>query len=204
MSAARFSPIRGVLLGTYRLRNLPAPARPAPTPRGWDTPDAPAPSGARAISACGPLPHRGLELGRDDLGDLLRGGRLAPGRGSGSAAWRSSGAGGRGRGARGMGRALHTVAFPATVGGAMSEEPPRAPSPSWSGSSRSCTTAAALVPQLEAGARTPSRSAPRPNGCCACGSSGAAACGAGGVMAWGRGRGEGREGAEGVDVDYAR
>jgi hypothetical protein len=37
---------------------------------------------------------------------------------------------------------------------------------------------------------------------CACGSSGAAVCGAGGVMAWERGRGEGREGAEGVDVDY--
>ena len=38
---------------------------------------------------------------------------------------------------------------------------------------------------------------------CACGSSGAAVCGAGGVMTWERGRGEGREGAEGVDVDYA-
>ena len=42
---------------------------------------------------------------------------------------------------------------------------------------------------------------------CACGSSGAAGCGAGGVMAWERGRnggaGKGREGAEGVDVDYA-
>jgi len=38
---------------------------------------------------------------------------------------------------------------------------------------------------------------------CACGSSGAAACGAGGVMAWERGAGKGREGAEGVDVDYA-
>jgi len=36
------------------------------------------------------------------------------------------------------------------------------------------------------------------------GSSGAAACGAGGVMAWERGAGKGREGAEGVDVDYAR
>ena len=34
---------------------------------------------------------------------------------------------------------------------------------------------------------------------CACGSSGAAVCGAGDVMAWERGR----EGAEGVDVDYA-
>ena len=38
---------------------------------------------------------------------------------------------------------------------------------------------------------------------CACGSSGAAVCGAGGVMTWERGRGKGREGAEGVDVDYA-
>ena len=38
---------------------------------------------------------------------------------------------------------------------------------------------------------------------CACGSSGAAGCGAGGVMAWERGAGKGREGAEGVDVDYA-
>jgi hypothetical protein len=28
-------------------------------------------------------------------------------------------------------------------------------------------------------------------------------CGAGGVMAWERGAGKGREGAEGVDVDYA-
>jgi hypothetical protein len=38
---------------------------------------------------------------------------------------------------------------------------------------------------------------------CACGSSEGAACGAGGVMAWGRGAGKEREGAEGVDVDYA-
>ena len=38
---------------------------------------------------------------------------------SGSAAWRSSGAGGQERGARGMGRALHTVVFPAIVGRAM-------------------------------------------------------------------------------------
>jgi hypothetical protein len=39
---------------------------------------------------------------------------------------------------------------------------------------------------------------------CACGSSGAAACGPGGLTAWERGRrGRGREGAEGVDVDYA-
>jgi hypothetical protein len=38
---------------------------------------------------------------------------------------------------------------------------------------------------------------------CACGSSGAAVCGAGGVVTWERGAGKGREGAEGVDVDYA-
>ena len=38
---------------------------------------------------------------------------------------------------------------------------------------------------------------------CACGSSRGTAWGAGGVMAWERGAGKGREGAEGVDVDYA-
>ena len=60
----------------------------------------------------------------------------------------------------------------------------------------------ALRLEREAG-RASSRSAPRRRGRrCACGSSG------GGVRGWGRdvlgtGAGKGREGAEGVDVDYA-
>src|SRR2546428_8065219 len=50
---------------------------------------------------------------------------------------------------------------------------------------------------------TPRRFSASRRFCATCSSSGAAVCGAGGVMAWERGAGKGREGAEGVDVDYA-
>ena len=61
-------------------------------------------------------------------------------------------------------------------------------------------TAAVLAHRMPAHSRA---GVPGDNGRCACGPSGAAACGAGGVMAWGRGAWKEREGAEGVDVDYA-
>jgi hypothetical protein len=65
------------------------------------------------------LARRALELGRHRLGDLLRRGRLAPGRGErerGLAVVRRRRTG---TWSARQGRALHTVVFPAIVGVAM-------------------------------------------------------------------------------------
>src|ERR1700675_2078734 len=77
----------------------------------------------RASSALSGMPTGLVSLAVTTLAICSGVGGLRRPAGSGSAAWRSSGAGGRGRGARGVGRALHRAAFPATVVGAMTDEP---------------------------------------------------------------------------------